>query len=178
MLSIEPATENPFFAYPALKAIWPPLSQAIAEEATEETLAAEEDGIFLIKKDNQVIGMSGYFIIDNPEEAYLRWHGIIPSERQKGYSKEALTLILQEVQKDIPEAKRLVELVPVTEYSGYLIEHFERLGFKPRGTPQTMDWTPNLLQEYVVDIADFLKKYAPSGSSKAKQVPALVRSNS
>lgn len=158
MLYIEKITSgNPFEKYPQLNHIWPPLSQSIVKEATLDSIAYKEDGVYLIKKDNEVIGLTGFFM-DN-EQLCLRWHGFAKEHRGKGYSSKVLVQVLQEAKKHHPDKTSVSEFVPLTDYCEPIIEHFEHMGFKKYGPTEIVDWRPEPLQEYRADIDTFLKRY-------------------
>lgn len=143
---------NPFQAHPQLATIWPPASQAIAIEATLEAIAdcvgLSETGLYLIQDAGQVVGMTGYFFVDSPEEPYLRWHGVVPAARRQGTSTAAIALLLAELRRKHPEAKGVTELVPLTAYSAALIHHFVRLGFVETGRPEQYSWSEHWWQPY------------------------------
>lgn len=169
MITIEPLTTNPFINNPELLKIWPEKSSKIVHEITLETLEKNEPGIFLIKKEEQIIGLTGYFLMDETmENIGLRWHGIVQSQRRKGYSEAAMTLVMQEVKSLYPQSSYLVEYVPVTDYSSYIVKHFVSLGFKRFVDPGPQDWTDNMIQGYRVDMNEFLLKHTIDQPKKLK----------
>lgn len=159
MIHIEQITfQNPFDKFPYLKEIWPSASSAIAQEATQETIENQELGLYLVMKDYIPIGMSGFFInSDNIKELGLRWHGIIPSERGHGYSKEAMKLVFEQALLVYPQTEFIVEYIPLVDYNPPIIKHFTQLGFVKIGEVEAPDWAPHRIQGYRVNIRDFLE---------------------
>lgn len=126
-----------------------------AQEATAESLelSAGEEGIYLIKDDEVVIGMTGYFFYSSDvSEVGLRWHGVIPSRRGAGASTEALRQLIAIIRREQPQAEWLMELVPLTAYGEPIARYFSRLGFRPSGAPETYDWSDNAWQQYVLHL--------------------------
>jgi GNAT superfamily N-acetyltransferase len=156
---------NPFEEHPQLQGIWPAEFQALAEEATRDTIGddmarGDSGGIYLIVKEGRVIGITGYFYVETVDEPFLRWHGIVPAERGKGHSREALQLLIERIKAKIPHVKGLTELVPktLTDYGVGLARHFEKLGFANHGALETYDWSPYYWQPVRLDIAALLQK--------------------
>jgi hypothetical protein len=149
---------NPFEEHPQLQNIWPAEFLVLAEEATRETVAddmprGDFGGLYLIAKDGRVIGITGYFYVNSVEEPYLRWHGIVPEERGRGYSQQAMALVVGRIKAKIPQAKGLTELVPQTAYGESVARHFAKLGFVNDGALETYDWSPHAWQPVRLDIA-------------------------
>lgn len=136
---------NPFTQYPQLRAIWPAHFTDIAEEAAQDAIAhmpfADVGGLYLVKLGDQVIGITGFFYCESEFEPFLRWHGIIPAERGKGYSREAMRQVAARIKAKLPEARGLTELVPQNEDGPAIAAHFERLGFVKSGPAETYDWS-------------------------------------
>ena len=149
---------DPFEQHPQLKAIWPAPSQALAQEATREALQATGAGVFcgnyLAAVEHEVVGMTGFFVTEEGGEPYLRWHGVVPGWRGQGLSAQMLALVVREVRRYLPQSRTLTELVPQTDYSGYLNRHFEKLGFKRAGALETFDWSPYQWQPWLLDLAN------------------------
>jgi GNAT superfamily N-acetyltransferase len=151
---------NPFEEHPQLRSIWPAELHAIAEEATVETVndmpRGDIGGLYLIAKDGQVIGITGYFYVDSVDEPYLRWHGVVPAERGKGYSRRALQLLIANIKSKIPHAKGLTELVPQTQtdYGVGIGRHFAKLGFVESGEKEMYEWSPHAWQPVRLDLAE------------------------
>ncbi|WP_434716193.1 hypothetical protein [Paraburkholderia sp. A3RO-2L] len=150
---------NPFEEHPQLRTIWPAEFHVIAEEATVETVVDEMPrgdvgGIYLITNDSQVIGITGFFYVDSLDEPYLRWHGIVPAERGRGYSRLALQLVVERIKAKIPNARGLTELVPqtMTDYGAGIGAHFAALGFVKSGELERYDWSPYAWQPVRLDI--------------------------
>lgn len=142
----EITTGNPFEDHPQLRAIWPAEFTAIAEEAALEAVehvgTADIGGLFLIMRGADVIGITGYFYFDDIDEPYLRWHGIVPTERGHGYSRAAMALVVKRVRAKLPSARGLTELVPQNEQGAAIERHFISLGFRRIGAQERYDWSP------------------------------------
>lgn len=138
---------NPFTAHPQLRTIWPAHFTDIAEEAAQEAIAhmpfADVGGLYLVKLGDQVIGITGFFYCDSEFEPFLRWHGIIPAERGKGYSREAMRQLVARVKARLPDARGLTELVPQNADGAGIAAHFARLGFVNAGPLESYDWSPH-----------------------------------
>jgi hypothetical protein len=152
----------PFEAYPQLLDIWPQAyTEAMVEAVTEDLarIGMDVGGIFLIEKAGAVIGITGYYYYDenDPCAVGLRWHGLISSERGKGYSEVALLRMLKALRAKRSYAGTLLELVPLTEYGRPLAKHFSALGFKAKGEPEAYDWAENDWQPYYLEIGEFLE---------------------
>lgn len=166
-------TGNPFVDHPQLNEIWADPYRSIAIEAITEDLASAEEvdigSIFLIKSDDKVIGITGYYIYDyEPNELSpkvsatkcilgLRWHGLVPDQRGSGFSKEVIKMVLAEARSKHPEASTMIELIPVNPYGETLKGHFNRLGFKSVGAIEKYEWADNFWQPFHLDIDRFLK---------------------
>ena len=138
---------NPFTAYPQLRTIWPAHFTEIAEEAAQDAIAhmpfGDVGGLYLVKLGDQVIGITGFFYCESEFEPFLRWHGIIPAERGKGYSREAMRLVAARLKAKLPNARGLTELVPQNADGPGIAAHFARLGFVTAGPLETYDWSPH-----------------------------------
>lgn len=146
MISLRGIVEgNPFRQYPQLRTIWPAEFTEIAEEAARDAIAhmpfTDVGGLYLVLAGDQVIGITGFFYCDSEEEPYLRWHGIIPAERSKGYSRAALRLVVERIKAKLPNACGLTELVPQNAEGPGIAAHFAALGFENAGPLERYDWS-------------------------------------
>lgn len=146
---IDVTSGNPFEEHPQLCRIWPAEFHVVAEEATREAVTLEMPrgdigGLYLIVNVGEVIGLTGFFYVDGVEELYLRWHGIVPTERGRGYSRLAIQLLVERIKAKLPFAKGLTELVPqtLTAYGIGIGLHFDALGFVKIGNLERYDWSP------------------------------------
>ncbi|KVP75163.1 GNAT family N-acetyltransferase [Burkholderia ubonensis] len=162
MITLQPVTRgNPFADHPQLRTIWPAEFAVIAEEAAQDAVAqmplGDIGGLYLVMKDGQVIGITGFFYVESVDEPYLRWHGIVPAERRNGYARLALGLVVERIKAKIPHAKGLTELVPQTQtaYGAGIGKHFAALGFEKSGELETYDWSPYAWQPIRLDIQRF-----------------------
>lgn len=122
-------SDNPFTQYPVLRKIWKGGANnfnLMAKEATEDYRlnTAETGGIFLVIVDSCLVGITGYFLVDN--HAVMRWHGIIPQHRGKGYNRDIMGCLLSIIRRTNPEVVALHEVTMTIDP----IESFEKLGFK------------------------------------------------
>jgi RimJ/RimL family protein N-acetyltransferase len=158
MITLQDITDgNPFTEHPQLRAIWPAEFTEIAEEAAQEAIAhmpfADVGGLYLVMKGDRVIGITGFFYCESETEPFLRWHGIIPGERGKGYSREAMLLLLARVRAKLPGARGLTELVPQNSDGPGIAAHFARLGFVNHGAQERYDWSPYAWQPVRLELA-------------------------
>lgn len=179
MIHIEPLVQgNPFETYPKLLTIWPEPSNSTMHEITLFTISVIEQapeldigGLYLIYKNDEVIGLTGFFI-DEPDEyirpyaahkdlstLYLRWTGVIPEYRGLGYSSEAFDLVLREAAKRYPKLDTMIELIPQTSYNQPIERYFTSLGFKPVGESEQYDWSPHKWQPYHLDTKAYLLQH-------------------
>lgn len=174
-----------FDTYPQLKNIWPlPFTETMQEAVTEDLHLAKEyefdfGNIFVIKKDNNVIGITGFFVDDgsgtrqnyneNTTEIYLRWHGIIYEQRRQGISEYVMQLLLEQAGQRYPQVETLIELVPLTDYGKPLEEHFKKLGFIGVGHPENYDWSEYDWQPYHLNVPHFLSKYQKENNNIDKK---------
>lgn len=165
---------DPFEEHPQLKTIWPDHFSQLAAEAARDDLAllqeghSELSGLFFIKKEDEIIGITGYYPFNEEISTLgLRWHGVVHAERRKGYSEFAMGLVCSAALEHFPEVSELVELVPCTEYGVPLEEHFKYLGFTKRGEPEKYDWAENHWQAYHLDMRSFVEKAILKQDSKA-----------
>lgn len=175
-------TGNPFHDYPQLKSIWPEPYLSIATEAVLDDIKIQNQvdigEIFLIKKNDSVIGITGYFHWDTETSkdnsgfsnaVGLRWHGIVDEYRGERISKEAISLVLHSVISKYPSIETLIELVPVNPYGNKLRPHFEHLGFVPIGNPEEYDWAEDLWQQYHLPIENFIKHISSPLTTEIKR---------
>lgn len=156
----------PFQEHPQLLSIWPEPYLATAQEGVAESLAliGEEDigAIFLVMNDQEAIGISGYFIYNEDASALgLRWHGLLEEHRGTGLSERVLEAVLGHAKQQHPNARELIELVPLSEYGAGVARSFVRMGFAPQGAAQRYEWSDHPWQPYSLDIDAFLNRSAP-----------------
>jgi hypothetical protein len=173
MLTLQAFNQLPFVQYPQLLTIWPEPSNTNMQtgyrlDIEDMKVRPELDFglMYLIKKDNEVIGVTGLFIIYDDEEdrpynpeletAYLRWHGVIPACRGQGYAQEALRLMLVNAKEKYPKLQTLIELIPQAPYAMYLNEHFSKQGFVSVGMREKYDWSEYEWQPYHLDVEKYL----------------------
>lgn len=157
---------NPFERFPQLRAVWPdPKLQALAEEATIEEVDrlsqhVKTGPIFLVvhvdeaTKAQRVVGITGFFIYDETGlNLGLRWHGIVPDERGKGFSRIALEQVRDIARQAVPGAERLIELIPCTPDRADIEPYFRAMGFKPHGPEETHEWAKHAWQPFALDLA-------------------------
>lgn len=132
---------NPFTDHPALREIFGERSVHVEADTLADLNLGDADPhknrVFLIELDSVVVGITGFFQPDagDATSIALRWHGVIPTHRGRGYSEAAFEAVRQLAIQENPEAKRIVELVPMADpvKSDRLLRHFRALGFHPAG---------------------------------------------
>ena len=123
--------DDPFALHPSLQDIWPEPYRSEAARISRVDSASGE--IFYVALDGAVIGITGVFFEDNiaPEDAYLRWTGVVPTLRHKGLGRSVIRLIAKLCQQRYPTRKRLIELLPDNEYGhAFSKPFFEKIGFR------------------------------------------------
>lgn len=134
-----------------LTEIWPEVSSRIMQEATLEALENNEDGLYCVMEDNNVIGMTGFYELEEPFVG-LRWHGLIHKKRNERLSPKILKEVAALAKKAYPECEYIAEFVPLTNYSDKIIKHFTDLGFEKFGPVESHDWTPHKTQGYAASL--------------------------
>lgn len=94
---------------PGLRSIWRAELADMAAKHTHqwETDTDESGRIFIASAEGAVVGITGWYRMA-ASEAGLRWHGVVPGERNKGYSRRMLDMVC----RDLP--KRIRHLYEVT----------------------------------------------------------------
>lgn len=126
--------------FPQLNHIWEnEVMQKRALKSYEVWNPKEKTGeIFLIKNDENVIGVTGWWVDEKVSDTIrLRWHGIIESERGKGYSSDALKLLMEHIGAVVPSQYKYISesFSLARETSQKVRHHFEKLGFKEFDDP-------------------------------------------
>ena len=171
MITLQPLkSKDVFIENPQLTQIWPEISSRIMQEATLEALENNEAGLYLIKDNNETIGITGFYELEEPVLG-LRWHGICPSKRHKSISPFVLKEVAKLAKKHYPECTYIAEYVPLTNYSQYIIDHFTQLGFEKFGPIESHDWTPHKTQGYINTIDNLINLNVPGFS---QQKPSLA----
>lgn len=146
---------SPFAKYPQLRTIWASSFKEMAEEASEADSGTGQV-LLIVKDDTEVIGITGVFDDDDlwPGDILLRWHGIVPQLRGKGYGRDALELLITHVCHHFyPERRRLVEFVPHTDNGRKNIApFFKRCNFVDYGPLVDLGYGPKLWQPVSLDI--------------------------
>ena len=162
--TISPQDGNPFHKYPELKSIWEPELSRIAIEAIDENFQLANDHpdadlghIFLICiRDNnkeKPIGISGYFPSkEDFSEFTLRWHGLLEDYRGMGYSKKVIESISSYILKKYPNAKEIIEFMPIKESYKEVEQYFNNMGFQKVGSPETVEWSNHQWQSYAYNL--------------------------
>jgi hypothetical protein len=145
------AEGSPFDLHPQLQTIWPEPYNTFAREASAED--SHTGQVQLIMLDNAVVGITGVFSEDdNDDDVFLRWHGVVPGLRHSGIARAAIELLVADVSPLFyPERKRLIELVPHTEYGRTIVEpFFQKVGFVKHGRLERYDWVDHEWQPYAL----------------------------
>ncbi len=143
--------------FPEIHSIWRP--QAVSEAIFYTKAYARGEyrtgEIFFITVDKKRVGMTGYFLKENiSDTAGLRWHGIVPSMRNKGYSLEAIRLVAERVISREPAIKYLSESVPLDRPE--ILEYFKKIGFSEWNDPEkAIDYTS--VSDVRIKLDDLIK---------------------
>src|ERR1700693_6321738 len=94
---------NPFEQHPCLRSVFPVDLAAYVEADTVADIAAAVDPhhnhVFLVlDSGHQVVGLTGFFVPEADDgRTYLglRWHGIVPEHRSRGYSLAAFKEVVE-----------------------------------------------------------------------------------
>lgn len=151
---------NPFITYPKLADIWTERKERAISSINRFNQNESTGRIFLVLLENEVIGITGYYLIDADEkhdiyeysdndindiDSYvgLRWHGIVLEHQKRGYSQKALDLLIDEVKNDTP-ARYIQELLPFDKLDN--LPYFEKMGFinKDLNTPKIYKEMPDI----------------------------------
>lgn len=161
---------DPFEEHPQLASIWPEPFDRFAQEGVSETMGL--GGLYLAMRGARAIGITGFFT-DGPlaEPLYLRWHGLDPAERGQGLSAPILRAVLELALPIHPEARELVELVPLCSYGEGIERHFVGLGFQKRGEPEFFDWSGMSWQAHALPIVPFMARMEGGGATRATTTP-------
>lgn len=104
---------SPFEKYLDLKTIWNiKESQTEAEKSIERFKLSNNGEVFLICEENKIIGITGYYYTEIKTILGLRWHGIIPEFRLKGYSTKALNELILIIKEKNILCEYIQELIP------------------------------------------------------------------
>lgn len=107
--------------------IWPePYATPAADAFLEDWNSGQ---IYQIIADDAIVGVTGYFLDAHSTSVYLRWTGILPEYRRKGYASKALTVLRSALSYDYA-GRKLVELVPDNEYGVAVKKFFLSQGFQ------------------------------------------------
>ena len=87
---------------PILRSIWRDDLADLAAMHTRqwETDRDESGSIFIACVDGKIVGITGWYRMST-HDAGLRWHGVIPSQRNKGYSRQMIDLVCACMSKKI-----------------------------------------------------------------------------
>lgn len=144
--------KNPFATYLEFRDIWPDRNNAPEKDFLNWLEDPGTERKYLIVVEGRVVGLTGLWEMDVKKLA-LAWHGIIPSERKKGYSEAALIRLIEQCRKDYPNAKELVESIP-QDREDELRGFFQKLGFVRTGEivnhPEMMEGV--VWMEYVLEL--------------------------
>lgn len=143
-----------------IEIIWPPEYAKAAYQATAEDAYLNPIGqVYAIRHHDtyshrvHLVGITGIFLDERKDVAYLRWTGILPEYRRKGIFAETIRQLTLTMRGMNPDIKHLVELVPDNEYGHIkVIPAFERVGFVrddsfvvPKGEDDEWDCIPYVL---------------------------------
>ena len=148
---------DPFWQYPLLQTIWPEPLGFRARYDTVASLEAIDDtdfgAVYLILLAGDVVGLTGYYLLDDAgHQLGLRWHGLVPAQRGRGYSGQIVQQLLALIRQAYPAARGLIELIPDSDYGVSLKRHFGALGFVATLPMQRYPWSEDAWQAYRLPI--------------------------
>lgn len=141
---VPPENEDIFRKHAELNGIWElPELQTEARESYEKWHLKKYPGeslgeIFTIAEFDSVIGLIGWFEYGEfLDTLRLRYYGIVPSRRGRGYGEAALCLLLRRLSTCAPTyAVYLSESVTLSrQKADQVVGHFERVGFEDFNDP-------------------------------------------
>jgi ribosomal protein S18 acetylase RimI-like enzyme len=137
---VPPENATLFKRFPELNLIWEvPALQAQARESYEEwgdsRKPEESTGeIFAVLEGEEAVGIIGWFEYDKAgaDIARLRYYGIIPSRRGRGFAEKAMRLLLERLAEAAPARYLwLAESVSTERAAAPLVlAHFKKMGFE------------------------------------------------
>lgn len=133
-LQLRTEASDIFNVHPQLRSIGP--EPYVSEAAAASFADRETQQVMLIEFDGTVIGCTGYFVQDHdPDNLYLRWHGVVPALRGHGLAHAALKLLVAYLQQTEPQRRHLIELAPVNAYGDSVAGFFRSIGFVRQRKP-------------------------------------------
>lgn len=135
---IDPENKTVFVDHPELNDIWevPALQQHARASYERYGSSPEEDNgeVLSINENYRPIGITGWFSDDDlfPDILRLRYYGIVPSKRGKGYGEQSMRLLLERLSMIAPpQYIWLAESVSVGRtVAPQIIGHFKKMGFE------------------------------------------------
>lgn len=119
---------NPFTTLTRLADIWMERREKAISSIDRFNENKSTGKIFLVLLEEEVIGITGYYLIDKKDDFIgLRWHGIVLEHQKQGYSKKALELLIEEIKNKNLSAKYIQELLPIDKID--TLSYFEKIGF-------------------------------------------------
>ena len=87
---------------PVLRSIWRADLADLAAMHTQqwETDDDESGAILIASVAGAIVGLTGWYRMST-RDAGLRWHGVVPAERNKGYSRQMIDLVCQSLPRKI-----------------------------------------------------------------------------
>ena len=122
-------SEQQFYKFPELKEIWD--DKELQVEADKSFDRYDERGtgaLFMIMDNEDIIGITGYYLTDDKSMCGLRWHGVTPRYRGKGISTLAIKLVLKHIKEKEKQLRFMQELVPFNYTK--IMSYFNKIGFK------------------------------------------------
>jgi L-amino acid N-acyltransferase YncA len=109
----------------------------------------DEGEIFLIKDNQKIIGITGYFPYEETySDFFLRWHGLLPEYQKIGISQKVLDTMIKYLEKKYENFSTIKEFMPVRESYKKTEEYFIKIGFQKIGEPEKVEWSKDLWQTF------------------------------
>lgn len=137
MITLELLEFNPFTTLKEFETIWPHRGYILERDFDNYLKNPKDEVKYLIlssddgtNNTSRVIGCTGIWIDKEPVKTYgLSWHGLLPPERKKGYSKQAFDLLCQKAKERYTDIREIEEWLPEDKET-VLRSYFESLGFQ------------------------------------------------
>jgi GNAT superfamily N-acetyltransferase len=111
--------------------------------------------VYLIKSNNDTVGICGLYRLNNPKELWLGWFGIIPSYRKLGYGKKSLDFMKGKA-KEIGCNK----ILSYVDKNGESLEFYFKNGFKLIGTvKEYLKRHPEIDEDNFGSLEDFVIEF-------------------
>lgn len=111
--------------------------------------------VYLVKHNNYVVGVCGLYELDNKEELWLGWFGIIPTYRGRKFGKISLDFM-----KSIAKSRDCKKILSYVDKEGKPLEFYYKNGFKLISTVKDyLKKHKNLNKDSFGSLDDYIIEY-------------------